>query len=84
VVGFAELRDKRPPSSQSPSWFDIVLWGGPGHDVIHYPLRHGTEFNIVAVYRMPHHADKADVAAERAELSRIAGQLSAGRRHQRI
>jgi 3-hydroxybenzoate 6-monooxygenase len=46
----------------------VVLWGGPGYHVIHYPLRHGSEFNIVAVYRTPHHAEKADVATHRAEL----------------
>jgi 3-hydroxybenzoate 6-monooxygenase len=49
----------------------VVLWGGPGYHVIHYPLRRGTEFNIVAVYRTPHHADKADVAAHRAELEQV-------------
>ena len=49
----------------------VVLWGGPGYHVIHYPLRHGTEFNIVAVYRTPHHADKADVATHRAELEQV-------------
>ena len=49
----------------------VVLWGGPGYHVIYYPLRHGTEFNIVAVYRTPHHADKADVATHRAELEQV-------------
>ena len=49
----------------------VVLWGGPGYHVIHYPLRHGTEFNIVAVYRTPHHAEKADVGTHRAELEQI-------------
>ena len=49
----------------------VVLWGGPGYHVIYYALRHGTEFNIVAVYRTPHHADKADVATHRAELEQV-------------
>jgi 3-hydroxybenzoate 6-monooxygenase len=49
----------------------VVLWGGPGYHVIHYPLRHGSEFNIVAVYRTPDHAEKADVATHRAELEKI-------------
>jgi 3-hydroxybenzoate 6-monooxygenase len=48
----------------------VVLWAGPGYHVIHYPLRHGTEFNIVAVYRTPDHAEKADVATHRAELEK--------------
>ena len=49
----------------------VVLWAGPGYHVIHYPLRHGSEFNIVAVYRTPHHAEKADVATHRAELEQV-------------
>jgi 3-hydroxybenzoate 6-monooxygenase len=29
----------------------VVLWGGPGFHIVHYPLRHGTLFNVVAVFR---------------------------------
>jgi hypothetical protein len=25
----------------------VALWGGPGFHIVHYPLRHGTLFNIV-------------------------------------
>src|SRR5436190_3899750 len=46
----------------------VVLWAGPGYHVVHYPLRHGAEFNIVAVFRTSTHAEKADAAAYRAEL----------------
>jgi 3-hydroxybenzoate 6-monooxygenase len=49
----------------------VVLWGGPAYHVVHYPLRHGSEFNIVAVYRTPHHAEKADAATHRAELEKV-------------
>jgi 2-polyprenyl-6-methoxyphenol hydroxylase-like FAD-dependent oxidoreductase len=49
----------------------VVLWGGPGYHVIHYPLRHGTLFNIVAVFRTSTHAERADAAASRAELEQI-------------
>jgi 3-hydroxybenzoate 6-monooxygenase len=49
----------------------VLLWAGPGYHVIHYPLRHGKEFNIVAVYRTASHADKADVPTYRAELDEI-------------
>jgi 3-hydroxybenzoate 6-monooxygenase len=49
----------------------VVLWGGPGYHVIHYPLRHGSEFNIAAVYRTASHAEKADVATYRAELEQV-------------
>jgi 3-hydroxybenzoate 6-monooxygenase len=48
----------------------VALWGGPGMHVVHYPLRHGTEFNIVAVFRTATHAEKGDVASYRAELDR--------------
>ena len=46
----------------------VVLWGGPGYHVVHYPLRHGAEFNIVAVFRTTTHAEKADAGTYRAEL----------------
>lgn len=36
-----------------PNKKDVVLWGGPGYHVVHYPLRHGTLFNIVAVFKDP-------------------------------
>jgi 3-hydroxybenzoate 6-monooxygenase len=64
IVPIAELKVDVPRDS-------VVLWGGPGYHVIHYPLRHGTEFNIVAVFRTATHAEKADVATYRAELEHI-------------
>ncbi len=48
----------------------VVLWGGPGFHIVHYPLRHGTLFNIVAVFRSPTYAEKGDAAAYRSELER--------------
>jgi salicylate hydroxylase len=47
---------------------EVVLWGGPGFHIVHYPLRHGALFNIVAVFRTPTHDRKGDVASHRAEL----------------
>jgi 3-hydroxybenzoate 6-monooxygenase len=46
----------------------VALWGGPGFHIVHYPLRHGTLFNIVAVFRRSAHEERGDVAAYRAEL----------------
>ncbi|MGH6769695.1 MAG: FAD-dependent monooxygenase [Xanthobacteraceae bacterium] len=46
----------------------VVLWGGPGFHIVHYPLRHGTLFNIVAVFRTSTHSERGDVASYRAEL----------------
>jgi 3-hydroxybenzoate 6-monooxygenase len=47
---------------------EVVLWGGPGFHIVHYPLRQGTLFNIVAVFRTSTHGEKGDAASYRAEL----------------
>jgi len=46
----------------------VALWGGPGMHVVHYPLRHASEFNIVAVFRTATHTERGDPASYRAEL----------------
>jgi 3-hydroxybenzoate 6-monooxygenase len=46
----------------------VALWAGPGFHIVHYPLRHGTLFNIVAVFRRSVHSERGDIAAYRAEL----------------
>lgn len=45
---------------------EVVLWGGPGYHVVHYPLRDGTLFNIVAVFKdpAPSHGDRYVTHAE--------------------
>jgi 3-hydroxybenzoate 6-monooxygenase len=47
---------------------EVVLWGGPGFHIVHYPLRHGTLFNIVAVFRTATFAERLDPAAYQAEV----------------
>ncbi|HUI97733.1 MAG TPA: FAD-dependent monooxygenase [Xanthobacteraceae bacterium] len=47
---------------------EVVLWGGPGFHIVHYPIRHGTLFNIVAVFRTETFADRLDPAAYVAEV----------------
>ena len=49
----------------------VALWGGPGFHIIHYPLRHGTLFNVVAVFRRSAHSERGDAAAYRAELEQV-------------
>jgi salicylate hydroxylase len=49
----------------------VALWGGPGFHIVHYPLRHGTLFNIVAVFRRSVHSERGDTAAYRAELEDV-------------
>jgi salicylate hydroxylase len=61
IIPMAELRADVPREH-------VVLWAGPGLHIVHYPLRHGTLFNIVAVFRSPTHAEKGDAASNRAEL----------------
>src|SRR5271156_4366507 len=61
IVPMAELKVDVPRDC-------VALWGGPGMHIVQYPLRHGTLFNIVAVFRTSTHAEKGDVASYRAEL----------------
>ena len=49
---------------------EVVLWGGPGYHIVHYPLRRGTVFNIVAVFRTSTYAEKGDPEGHRQELER--------------
>jgi 3-hydroxybenzoate 6-monooxygenase len=46
----------------------VALWAGPGFHIVHYPLRHGGLFNIVAVFRRSANSERGDVAAYRTEL----------------
>jgi salicylate hydroxylase len=54
--------------SQIPYRDEVVLWGGPGFHIVHYPLRHGTLFNIVAVFRTATFAERLDPTAYVAEV----------------
>jgi 3-hydroxybenzoate 6-monooxygenase len=49
---------------------NVYLWAGPGCHMVHYPLRHGTLFNMVAVYRTETYADKIALADCQAEVAR--------------
>ena len=41
----------------------VAFWAGPGFHIVHYPLRRGALFNIVAVFRPSTHFERGDVAA---------------------
>jgi 2-polyprenyl-6-methoxyphenol hydroxylase-like FAD-dependent oxidoreductase len=45
-----------------------ALWAGPGFHIVHYPLRHGTLFNIAAVFRRSMSSERGDIASYRVEL----------------
>ena len=47
---------------------NVVLWAGPGFHIVHYPLRHGDLFNIVAVFRTASYAERTDAERWRADL----------------
>jgi 3-hydroxybenzoate 6-monooxygenase len=47
----------------------VALWGGPSGHLVHYPLRHGTLFNIAATFRRSANSERGDVAAYRAEVN---------------
>ena len=49
----------------------VALWAGPGFHIVHYPLRHGALFNIVAVFRRTASSERGDIAAYRAELEHV-------------
>jgi len=49
---------------------NVYMWSGPGFHVVHYPLRHGAEFNIVAVYRTSTFSDRLEEGDHRAEVKR--------------
>jgi salicylate hydroxylase len=71
-IGYVAHRTIVPMTDLPPgvSRDDVVLWAGPGFHVVHYPLRHGALFNIVAVFRTSTHGEKGDVEIYRAELQR--------------
>jgi 3-hydroxybenzoate 6-monooxygenase len=61
------------PMSEAPADVrrnEVVLWSGPGFHIVHYPLRAGTLFNIVAVFKTSTYVERGDIASYRADLDR--------------
>jgi len=50
---------------------DVVLWSGPGFHIVHYPLRKGTLFNIVTVFKTSNDAPPSDTASPHPDLDRV-------------
>ncbi|HUH88276.1 MAG TPA: FAD-dependent monooxygenase [Pusillimonas sp.] len=59
-VAHRTIVDMADIPSDFPYRTEVVLWSGPGYHVVHYPLRQGTLFNIVAVFKdpAPQHGDQ--------------------------
>jgi 3-hydroxybenzoate 6-monooxygenase len=72
MIGFVAHRTIVPMTDVHADVYrdDVVLWSGPGFHIVHYPLRAGTLFNIVAVFKTSTYGEKGDVARYRAELDR--------------
>lgn len=47
---------------------EVCLWSGPGLHIVHYPLRRGELFNIVAVFKTPRHSETDNVEAYKQEV----------------
>jgi salicylate hydroxylase len=47
---------------------DVTLWAGPKSHLVHYKLRRGELFNLVAVFHSDRYVEGWDVAGDRAEL----------------
>ncbi len=59
---------------------DVTLWAGPKTHLVHYPLRRGELFNLVAVFHSDQYSEGWDAAADPAELhARFAGTQPAVR-----
>jgi salicylate hydroxylase len=54
-----------PPDLWRP---DVVLWAGPRTHLVHYPLRRGELWNIVAVFHSDHYVEGWNAEADPAEL----------------
>lgn len=52
-VAHRTIIDMKDVPADLPHREEVVLWAGPGYHVVHYPLRGGTLFNIVAVFKDP-------------------------------
>src|SRR5450631_2211800 len=65
-------RDEEPEDLWQP---DVVLWAGPRTHLVHYPLRRGELYNLVAVFHSDRYVEGWNAEADAGELwSRFKGQ----------
>src|SRR5690349_8804316 len=65
-------KEEVPPDLWRP---DVVLWAGPRTHLVHYPLRRGELWNIVAVFHSDRYVEGWNAEADPAELwARFKGQ----------
>jgi salicylate hydroxylase len=72
TIGFVAHRTIVPMADVKADVYrdEVVLWSGPGFHIVHYPLRNGTLFNIVAVFKTSNYLERGDIASYRADLDR--------------
>jgi 3-hydroxybenzoate 6-monooxygenase len=58
-------RDEVPADLWSP---DVILWAGPRTHLVHYPLRRGEIFNLVAVFHSKRYVEGWNAEADAGEL----------------
>ena len=70
VAGHIAYRAVLPIDEVPPAWRAnaVVLWGGGKHHLVHYPLRHGDIFNLVAVFHSNRYEEGWDTYGDPAEL----------------
>jgi len=73
VSGHIAYRAVLPIADVPPAWRanSVVLWGGAKHHLVHYPLRHGDIFNLVAVFHSNRYEEGWDTYGDPAELNRF-------------
>ena len=71
VSGHIAYRAVLPIEEVPQAWRanSVVLWGGAKHHLVHYPLRHGDIFNLVAVFHSDHYEEGWDTYGDPAELT---------------
>ena len=71
VSGHIAYRAVLPIAAVPPQWQanSVVLWGGGKHHLVHYPLRHGDIFNLVAVFHSNRYEEGWDTYGDPAELN---------------
>jgi 3-hydroxybenzoate 6-monooxygenase len=72
MIGFVAHRTIVPMSDVKADVLreEVVLWSGPGFHMVHYPLRQGALFNIVAVFKTSTYLERGDIDSYRADLDR--------------
>jgi 3-hydroxybenzoate 6-monooxygenase len=71
VSGHIAYRAVLPIDAVPEAWRpnSVVLWGGAKHHFVHYPLRRGQIFNLVAVFHSDHYEAGWDAYGDPAELT---------------